>query len=599
MPAAPLGFPMTGMQYSDSRLNSELPTEDNQPWPPTHFNPIQFDFRVWDAWWSGDPDKLMRAYYSIGANSSIGRQYFATTGEAGISAVRPGQYRGGLIGSIRRFFWGQPTPPGEKRTNYHVPLAGDIASMSASLLFDEPPALRVDPNEVGDGGELQDYLDGLVDDGMHSKLLEAAETASALGGVFLRAVWDTDVADHAWLDLVPPDVAVPEFRYDRLVAVTFWSVIHDGGKEVVRHLEKHIPHRNVILHGVYVGDQQKIGRRVDLLAFPQTAHLADACNTGGARQEAISLPDQPNDASTVVYIPNMRPNRIWRDLGPMAAPLGRSDYAGLETQLDGLDEAYSSWMRDIRLGKARLIVPHSYLDSIGRGKGAVFEPDREVYSPVQMLVNGEAGNGTGIMPQQFNIRWQEHKGTVDSFIEQIVTMAGYSGQTAGLQGDIAQTATEVVARERKSLMTRGKKINYWRPALADAIYGMMNVNQSVFGAEEVPIRPNIEFADVVHPDAQALATTISTLRGAEALSIETAVARANPDWTDDDVQREVARIYAEQDIDMLERARVTLAAPMGDTTPLPQELAEIPEAISVSDDPHAVEQVAQQTQDID
>jgi hypothetical protein len=37
-------------------------------------------------------------------------------------------------------------------------------------------------------------------------------------------------------------------------------------------------------------------------------------------------------------------------------------------------------MRDIRLGKARLIVPHRYLDNIGRGKGAVFEPEREVYA---------------------------------------------------------------------------------------------------------------------------------------------------------------------------------------------------------------------------
>jgi hypothetical protein len=95
MPAAPLGIPpvgLTGMPYvNDDRFMNELPTVEEQPWPPTRFNPVMFDFRVWDAWWSGDPDKLMRAYYSIGANSSIGRQYFATTGEAGISAVRPGR----------------------------------------------------------------------------------------------------------------------------------------------------------------------------------------------------------------------------------------------------------------------------------------------------------------------------------------------------------------------------------------------------------------------------------------------------------------------------------------------------------------------------
>lgn len=84
-------------------------------------------------------------------------------------------------------------------------------------------------------------------------------------------------------------------------------------------------------------------------------------------------------------------------------------------------------MRDIRLGKARLIAPHSYLDSIGTGKGAVFEPEREVYSPLNMLVSGEASNGAGIMAQQFNVRWQEHKGTVDSLAEYICTRAGYSG----------------------------------------------------------------------------------------------------------------------------------------------------------------------------
>jgi hypothetical protein len=107
--APPTGVPPVGQMgmpnFTDARLDNEMPTDPDQPWPPTHFNPIMHDFRVWDAWWTGDVDKLMRAYYSLGANSSVGRQYFATTGEAGISAVRPGQYRGGLIGSVRRFFW--------------------------------------------------------------------------------------------------------------------------------------------------------------------------------------------------------------------------------------------------------------------------------------------------------------------------------------------------------------------------------------------------------------------------------------------------------------------------------------------------------------
>lgn len=577
LPSMPL---LQGMSVTDARAQNLLPTS-NQPWPPVRFNPVNYDQRIWSAWWSGSPDELMRAYYSIGANSPLGRQFFATTGEAGLPAPRPGQFRGGLLGSIRRFFWGNPTPPGEKRTNYHVPIAGDLAGTSASLLFAQPPTLKFDQDPVA-----QDYLTGVLDDGMHSTLLEAAECCAALGGVFLRVVWDTEIADRPWIDIVPPDCAVPEFRYNRLVAVTFWSVIRDEGKDVVRHLEKHIPSQNVILHGVYKGDQQKLGQPMALTDFPETAPYAQAMSTGNG----ISFPDAPFDASTVVYIPNMRPNRIWRDLGPQAAPLGRSDFSGLEGLMDGLDEAFSSWMRDIRLGKARLLVPHSLLDNIGRGKGAVFEPEREVFVPLGGLISGEGGIGEQIMPQQFNIRWQEHQQTCQTIIEQIVSQAGYSGQTMGLAGDIAQTATEVVARERKSLTTRGKKINYWRPALADIIYGLMAISNSEFGEKITPVRPDVEFPDAVMPDQLELAQTVAALRGAESASIETAVATVHPDWTPDDVAEEVQRIYQEMDIDILSRAKVAIGGQPGES--VADALQEIPDAIGATDIAAQVEATA-------
>lgn len=580
------------MPFADDRSMDSLPSDPDQPWPPVRHNPVAYSYRLWDAWWTGDPDKLMRAYYSLSGNSPTGRQFFTTTGEAGLTPARPGQFRGGLIGQLRRWYWGTPTPPGEKRTNYHVPIAADLSAASAALLFAQPPALTFDDNSDGNASAVQDYLNGLVDDGMHATLLEAADLCSALGGVYLRVVWDSDVAAEAWLDQVPVDAAIPEFRYNRLTAVTFWHVIADEGKTVVRHLEKHIPHQNVILHQVYEGDQKKIGRPVDLTAFEETRPIARLLTSGNA----IEFPDQPRDASTVVYVPNMRPNRIWRDVGPWTAPLGRSDYQGLEPFMDGLDEAFSSWMRDIRLGKARLIVPHSYLDNIGRGKGAVFEPEREVFEPVNMLVTGESTAGTGIMPQQFNIRWQEHKGTVDALIEYVVSQAGYSGQSLGLEGDVAQTATEVDARERKSLTTRGRKINYWRPAYADILYGLMAVNATEFGSSIAPVRPDIEFPDVVLPNMLELAQTVAALRAAEAASVETAVATTHPDWDITEIKAEVARIYAEMNLNVLDKARVMLSEPMTSTTPLEQQLEQLPAALEVTDDPAAVGQVAAQTQ---
>ena len=118
------------------------------------------------------------------------RAFFATTGEKGMPVPRPGQYRGGLLGSIEYSYWGDPVPPGEKRTSTHVPIASDIAQTSASLLFSTPPELKTTLDGAA-GRANQAWLDELIDDGFHTRLLEAAEMCSALGGVYLRIVWDT------------------------------------------------------------------------------------------------------------------------------------------------------------------------------------------------------------------------------------------------------------------------------------------------------------------------------------------------------------------------------------------------------------------------
>lgn len=74
---------------------------------------------------------------------------------------------------------------------------------------------------------------------------------------------------------------------------------------------------------------------------------------------------------TAVYVPNMRLHRKIR-----RTPLGRSDFDGIEPVMDQLDEALTSWMRDLRLAKGRLVVPDAFLQSQGPGKGASWDPSR-------------------------------------------------------------------------------------------------------------------------------------------------------------------------------------------------------------------------------
>jgi Phage portal protein, SPP1 Gp6-like len=396
---------------------------------------------------------------------------------------------------------------------------------------------------------------------------------SALGGVYLRVVWDTSVSDKPWVQPVPADVGVPDFAYDKLRSVTFWRIVADDGTDVLRHLEMHATDSNQIIHGLYQGGQTDLGQVVPMNTHPTTARIFATL-----KGDTLALPDLPDDAASVVYIPNIKPNKLWRDLGPELWPLGRSDYQGVEPMMDALDHAYSNWMRDVDLAAMRLIVPSSYLDNIGRGQGGVFEPDRRVFVPLEYL--GAEGGPPQITANQFEIRWEAHQQTCVDLANRCVQEAGYSPQSFGDYAGPAVTATEIEARERTSLLTRSKKIRYWRPALQDIIYSLMCVSRKYFNATAiVPERPDVNFTAVAVPDATAMAQTVAALAGADAASKRTLVAMVHPEWAEEEINQEVAQILAETGIELAQHAKIALSAPMGET--LTDEVTELAQPVNV------------------
>ncbi|MEU7163132.1 phage portal protein [Streptomyces morookaense] len=427
----------------------------------------------------------------------------------------------------RRRLWARHRhqQPGKPDGRVHIPLAGDIAATSADLLFSEPPAFTVADTAT------QDRLAELVETGgVASTLLEAAEVSSALGGVYLRVTWDAGLAPRPLLTTVHADSAVPEFRWGHLVAVTFWHELASDSATVWRHLERHEAGR--ILHGLYQGTPDNLGARVPLTEHSEVAGLADSLGPeGDAIETGIT-------ELTAAYIPNIRPNRRHR-----GSAFGRSDYAApLYDLMDALDETWSSWLRDIRLARARLIVPDGYLRDHGPGRGASFDDDREIWQ----ALNIPPTDGTsGITLSQFAIRVAEHQSTADSIVQQAVRSAGYSAQSFGIGDAVAATATEVIARERRSMITRDKKARYWKPALADMLLVMLRLDRALFTPQITPDRPRVAFGDSVSEDPQSTAQTLSLLQQAQAVSVDTKVRLLHPDWDEAAVQAEVERILTE------------------------------------------------------
>lgn len=491
-----------------------MPLPDNQtPWPVGRHAKSLAQMAEWSAWYSGDTAEL-GAVYQDGNRAS--------------ARTRPAQMAGGVVGRVARWFWGTPTAGGEQPAKLHVPLAADLCGTSADLLFSEGINLTAEDQS------LQDALDELQENGLDAELHQAAEVTAALGGGYLRTVWDEDLSPMPWTDTVHADMALPEFRWGKLVGVTFWqrlpSIGNEGAQVVWRLLERHESGR--ILHALYRGTADNLGLAVPLQEHPDAEHLALIVDADGAVPTGT-------DRLTATYIPNMLPNRLDR-----GSNQGRSDLQGVEPLLDALDEAYSSWWRDIRHAKSRLHVPATYLDTIGPGQGAVADIDREVYVPLEGVM-GRTDGQLAIHAQQFAIRVQEHKDTCEAWTQTIIESAGYSTQSLSSGTGGAVTAAEVHSHERRSYMTRGKKVRYWRAGIRDHLTTLVEVANANLGAGIREGDFKVEFKDGVQESALSLAQTAMAMRNAEAASVNTRVQLLHPDWTQDQVDDEAASILAE------------------------------------------------------
>lgn len=519
-----------------------LPEGGKIPWPPKNLEQAYNHMAMWSAWYGGNVEELSAIYGGQASHDSTG--FFAS---------QQGGWRARVARTLQRWFWGTHTPQGEQRAKLHAPLAGEIAAKSSKLLFAEPPAFVLPTAKKANGDDkstsstTQDRLDQLVDDSVHASLLESGEVCAGLGGVYLRVVWNKTLMDKPWLSSVHADAAVPEWQYGRLSAVTFWRVLVEDGDQVVRHLERH--ESGVILHAVYDGTREHLGAQVPLGAYPETAALV----SDEAQQDGytVAVPTGVPNRVTAVYVPNIRPNRLWRN-NPAAAHLGRSDFHDIESFLDQIDETWSSWMRDIRLAKGRAFVPDVYLQSNGPGKGASFDAEREIYATLNMLP--QQGGSSQLTLHQFAIRVEEHSRTIRELSATSVKGAGYSPETFGLGGERGglKTATEVEADQRDSFLTRNHKMLYWRPALAEITETLLMVDAAQFGSGVTPERPDVEFPDGVAEDPEAVARTLQMLAAAEIISIRTGVEMLHPDWDKKRVEDEVELIKKERGIGQLE-----------------------------------------------
>jgi len=449
--------------------------------------------------------------------------------------------------------------PGENRSELIVPVPGDLAMLSADLLFAEAPKITLPDSQdtaerpaAPERKAAQERLELIVssDEG-HAELLRSGEYASAHGGTYLAVVWDTSLREHVWFRAYRADCALPEFKHGILSAVTLWTdyIVED---DVYRLLERHEP--GTIKYSLFKGTDVDQGRQVPLDTIQDTAHYLSIVDVSDAERlpEAESLDVVVRTGVqwlAVEYYPNMLPNPIWDKKG-LLANLGRSDFFQLEPLFERINSLWSSLMRDFDNGMGRLTVPESYLKLSGPGRGSEFDMGRQVYSPVGGLVDD--GKGGTITISQFKIRVTEHLEGIVALKREIAQRIGYSPAHLGIPGESGtKTATEVNADFKDSERTRDKKALYVRPALGRLARTALAIDSLVFpgkGGQIIQELPDIEFAEVSQIDPLQRSQTVQMLDSARAISTYRRVRMGQPDLDEKEAREEADEIRRENNI---------------------------------------------------
>lgn len=424
------------------------------------------------------------------------------------------------------------------KARVHIPVAADIASTSANMLFGEEPRFSVYDSVKGETeeGSLARMNEIIKENSLISKLHEAAESGAAYGDVYLKCRYDKENAEAPMIHVVSGADALPEYSLGKIRCIHFFTVFRYDAKtgKQWRVYERYEPGR--IVTGVYCGTSSSLG-----------TYEPGAVEMLGLQEETTP----PVDMLLAAHIVNMKPSRVW-----MTDDKGRSDFEGLRDMMDSMDEIYTSWLRDIRLAKSRLIVPAEYLrrkssDLFKEGQ-YTYEFDEDVETLVALDITNDAN--MQITPSQFSIRSTEHAATYESTLRTIISMAGYSPQTFGLDIEgAAQSGTARRIMEKKSLSTNAKKQNYWKAPLENFLTAVMQLDKALYGnpafGDEDSVR--VELRDPIATDTTDIAGAVNMLRSAQAASTETLVKMLHPDWTQAQVDEEVKAVHAESGIESI------------------------------------------------
>lgn len=204
----------------------------------------------------------------------------------------------------------------------------------------------------------------------------------------------------------------------------------------------------------------------------------------------------------------------------ISSPLGISIYANALDTLHALDVAFDSFMREFKLGKKRIIVPHTAVKTVidketGEAK-RYFDANDEAY----VVFNaGEYPEQQKIQDNTVELRVEEHVAAIQTLLDILAMQIGMSAGTFTFDGQGVKTATEVVSENSKTFRTKNSHETIVEEGLKNLLTSIGEV-AALYGIFSPPAEyeVTVDFDDSIAEDRESNADFYLKLQTASLIS---------------------------------------------------------------------------------
>ena len=402
-----------------------------------------------------------------------------------------------------------------------------------------------------DKKDVDEKLNKFKDDaGLNSKFAEGVYLESGLGDFLYRYSYDPSVSDKPLLDTIEPQNF--EVNYTKGHIKSY--VIKVSAEDDLDYELREIWHKNekgyVCITYRFYFDNKYVS--------PEDKSLVQECATHFSKDVDLSERILPFKDFPIVFKKNANSNQLYR--GERGVP----DIQGLDTIEDALTETLSDLIDAIRKGGVKEYVSEELIPQDINGN------DMKLNSFNKRIITTKGSSNPAnpknlLQVVQGDIKWEAYTRTIQNLMSVAINKAGLSPTTLGLTGleSINSSAESQEAREKTSLRTRELCLVSWEKTLRELLNKYLQMLDYIAGEEILDYSDliKIHFDDYISPSVENVTEVLANQVAAGLKSQKHAVMDLNPEYDDNDAEKEIMDIMTERGMPVLQDG---VQEPVGD-----------------------------------